>query len=166
MKEILLQYANYNIWANNRLIEAFMKLEEALLDREVISSFPSLRKTVYHTWAAEYLWLQRLEHVPQPVWLSNDYAVSFREGCREWAVVSDGLARLVGGLDDGLPFKQTVQYSDSKKQVHATQICDMLQHVFNHSTYHRGQMVTILRELGVTEIPGTDLIGFVRLSEV
>jgi len=38
----------------------------------------------------------------------------------------------------------------------------MIMHCMNHSTYHRGQIITLLRELGATEIPGTDMIAYIR----
>lgn len=164
MKELLLQYANYNIWANKLMIDAMLKLEEAQVDREIISSFPSLRKTVYHTWSGEFVWVQRLQQVAQPVWLAGTYTGSFAEACQDWQRVSGALAEQVNSYKDELALQQLVPYHDLKGNPHATRVCDMLNHVFNHSTYHRGQLVTMLRQLGVSEIPNTDLIAFVRMK--
>ena len=55
MKELLLQYAAYNIWANKLMIDAMLKLDKGIVDKELTSSFSSLRVTVYHTWSAEYI---------------------------------------------------------------------------------------------------------------
>ena len=59
MKELLVQYGTYNCWANQLIIDALLKLNDSDLDKEILSSFPSLRKTVFHTWSAEYVWVQR-----------------------------------------------------------------------------------------------------------
>lgn len=68
MKETLLQYAGYNIGANKLFIKVLQQLTKEQLDEQVNSSFPSLRKTVYHMWSAEDIWIQRLLLVEKPVW--------------------------------------------------------------------------------------------------
>ena len=163
MKELLQQYAGYNVWANKLIIDALLKLDEGAVDREINSSFRSLRKTVYHTWGAEYVWLQRLQLVEHPVWVANDYAGSFEEACTNWQNSSQVLSEFVGKQFDDKALTHVVQYYDSKKNAHKTPVYQVLHHVFNHSTYHRGQLVTMLRQAGVLEIPGTDFIGYVRL---
>src|SRR5688500_1763003 len=75
MKETLLQYTNYNLWANTKLTESLKSIGISLLDQEIKSSFPSLRKTIYHIWAAEQVWYMRL-HGESPPSLSeptNDF---------------------------------------------------------------------------------------------
>jgi uncharacterized damage-inducible protein DinB len=162
MKEILLRYADYNLWANKRIVEAMLNLDEIDADREVVSSFPSLRATVYHTWSAEYVWLQRLEFVEQPVWIQGSYTGTFAAACVEWERVSELLIQFVARQPDDLAFEQICQFHDRQGVAHKSEMGQILHHVFNHSTYHRGQMVTILRQLGLKEIPGTDLIAYFR----
>lgn len=162
MKEILLQYAGYNIWANKLIADAMMKLSDAQVDMELVSSFPSIRKTVYHTWAAEYIWLQRLLLAERPVWVAADFTGTFGEACGEWQKASGELLRFAQKQFDDNSFTHMVQYYDQKKNAHKTPVFQVLQHVFNHSTYHRGQMVTMLRQAGAQEIPGTDFIAYGR----
>ena len=58
---ILQKYSEYNLWANEILFSIIEKeLNDEKLDREIVSSFPSLRKTVYHIWDAEFIWQKRL----------------------------------------------------------------------------------------------------------
>jgi len=161
MKELLMQYASYNIWANKQMIDAISQLPVSQVDQEIISSFPSLRKTVYHTWAAEYVWLQRLQMVSVPVWVAADFAGSFSDACMEWERVSAALAAYIARQTDN-SLKEKIHYHDLRNNPHTTSVFDMLLHVFNHATYHRGQLVTMLRQLSVKEIPGTDFIAFVR----
>jgi uncharacterized damage-inducible protein DinB len=162
MKELLLQYAQYNIWANKRIIDALLKLDESSLDTEITSSFPSLRKTVYHTWSAEFIWLQRVQLVENPVWIESDFQGTFREACSEWLGVSAAMVQFTEKQYDDSAFTHVLQYYDRAKASHKMQVCQVLQHVFNHSTYHRGQLVTMLRQAGAKEIPGTDFVIFAR----
>jgi uncharacterized damage-inducible protein DinB len=59
-------------------------------------------------------------------------------------------------------FSHVLQYYDKKKQSFKTPVVDVLMHLFNHSAYHRGQLVTMIRIAGGTKIPATDFIAFVR----
>jgi len=164
MKELMLQYARYNMWANKCLMDVMTPLTEPQIDQVVISSFPSVRKTVIHTWSAEKIWLQRLELVLHPVWHAAEFKGSFVEACCNWVQSSALLAGYAENLPEGR-MQEYIHYHDLRNNPHATQVADMLQHVFNHSTYHRGQLVTLLRQLGITQIPSTDYIGYVRLNK-
>ena len=161
MKEILVQYAEYNAWANKKIIEVLLKLEEAV-DKEIISSFPSVRATVYHTWSAEFIWMQRLQLTENPVWMAADFKGTFEEACKEWLLVSDTLVQFTSRQYDDKAFAHILQFYDRAKASHIMPVYQVLHHVFNHSTYHRGQLVTMLRQLGLKEIPGTDFVVFVR----
>lgn len=162
MKELLTQYAEYNIWANKRIIDIMLKLEPSLADKEIASSFPSLKTTAYHIWGAENIWLQRLQLTEYPTWVANDFKGSFEEACAEWQRVSAALKQFIEKQYDDKAFAHVLQYYDMKKNSHKTPVFQVLNHAFNHSTYHRGQLVTILRQLGQTDIPSTDFIAWTR----
>jgi uncharacterized damage-inducible protein DinB len=164
MKETLLQFARYNVWANKRIIEAMLKLDEELFDKEVVSSFSSIRKTVLHVWGAESIWLQRLELKEQPVWIADSFDGSFTEACNEWQKASEALLQFVEKQFDDRAFEHVFQYYNLKKQSFKNPVYATLLHVCNHGTYHRGQLITMIRQLGATKIPETDFIVFVRLK--
>jgi uncharacterized damage-inducible protein DinB len=161
MKELLTQYAAYNIWANNRIIDAMFELPAGAIDLEMLSSFKTIRETVIHTWSAENMWLQRLNNEPEPVWMAKSFDGSFEEACDNWRDDSHGIAEYVGACSEA-KFKEDLHYADLRGNEHTTPVFMVLQHVFNHATYHRGQLVTMMRTAGETKIPGTDFIGFVR----
>ena len=76
MKQILLNYTAYNLWANTKLLDVLKSLDPSLLDKEIKSSFPSLRKTFNHIWSAEEVWHRRLHgeslaSLPEP---GNDFS--------------------------------------------------------------------------------------------
>lgn len=161
MKEIFLQYACYNVWANKAIIDVLLQMEEDKIDEVVQSSFPSLRKTVYHIWSAEYIWLQRLLLTERPLWVQDVYDGSFEEACARWQEVSSLLKDFVSRQYDDKAFTHVFQYYNLKKQSVKNPVSRVLMHVFNHATYHRGQLVTIMRTVGVTKIPCTDFITFI-----
>ncbi len=152
MKELLLQNAHYNTWANKRVIDVLLKLEDHALDQEIVSSFPSLRATVSHTWSAEYIWLQRLQLAENPLWVESEFRGSMEQACNEWQNVSTQLIQFTERQYDDSAFGHVLQYYDRKKTSHKTPVFQVLQHVFNHSTYHRGQMITMLRQAWSKEI--------------
>ena len=160
MKELLLQYAQYNLWANKLMIDAMLKLKDGAVDAEISSSFPSLRRTVMHSWGAESIWLQRLLLEEHPVWQGDDLTIAFEDACNRWQVDSFLLVRFIDKQYDERGLKHVVEFYDHKT-AYKMPVYQVLQHVFNHSTYHRGQLVTMLRQLGVTKIPLTDFEAFV-----
>jgi uncharacterized damage-inducible protein DinB len=162
MKELLLRAARYNAWANDHFIQLLVTLSDEELDMEITSSFPSIRKTVMHIWGAEDIWLQRFESVQQPVWKPGTYSGNIISLCDEWRIASAELIRFTGMLKEEAEFSRVVTGLNLKGEPFADVLSAGLKHVFNHSTYHRGQLVTMLRQAGVSAIPQTDLIHFAR----
>ncbi len=164
MKELLLRAARYNAWANGLFTGSVREQPDGVLDREITSSFSSIRKTVIHVWSAEDTWLQRLESVPDPAW-QGKFSGSIAEVCDRWNESSAKLVRFVESKEDEAAFTERISYKNLKGDPCYDRIDAILQHIFNHATYHRGQLTTMLRQAGVTTIPGTDLITFARMTE-
>jgi uncharacterized damage-inducible protein DinB len=165
MKELLLEYAQYNVWANNLIIEALLKLDNGVVDKEITSSFPSLRATVCHTWSAEYIWFQRLQLATQPLWIESSFKGTFEEACQGWQMVSEALSQFTVNQSGNNSFTDMLLFEDRSKVSHQMPVYQVLLHVFNHTTYHRGQLVTMLRQVGVAKMPGMDFILFARKKE-
>jgi uncharacterized damage-inducible protein DinB len=161
VKELLTQYASYNVWANERLCSLIMTLPEELVHQTVVSSFPTIHKTLLHVWDAESVWWQRLKLSENVVWQSTIKEYSIEE-------VIMGLQQqdklFVEWITDATvaALEHVFAYQNSKKEQFKQPVFQMLLHLFNHGTYHRGQLVTMLRELGVEKIPPTDFIVFSR----
>ena len=159
MKEILVNYTEYNLWANTKLLDVLKGIEPSLLDKELKSSFPSLRKTMHHIWGGQEVWLQRLSgksltSFPEPI---NDLA-EFRKA---FVACSQSYIDLVKEKDEKY-FTQVCSYKAFVGTSYTNTHWEMIMHCMNHSTYHRGQIVTMLREVGLTTIPSTDLMGYFR----
>ncbi|NIT88247.1 MAG: damage-inducible protein DinB, partial [Gemmatimonadetes bacterium] len=113
-----------------------------------------------HILAAEWVWLSRWGgHSPTAMPEAWDASTvdTLRE---EWTKVEDDQKAFLSNLDErGL--RETIAYRDTKGNPFRQPLWQMLRHVVNHSTYHRGQIVTMLRQLGA-EAPATDMILFHR----
>jgi len=163
MKELLLRICEYNAWANQRFIDVLSTVDAAIPDQEIISSFNSIRATVQHTWGAEDIWLQRLTQVPNPVWAGLHFKGDFHTLLDLWRKSSDGLTHFVKSLEDPTAFSKILVVEHLNNERFHYEISAIIQHACNHSSYHRGQLVTMMRQAGIKTIPGTDLSSFVRI---
>lgn len=163
MKELIEDLAAYNAWADKRLLDAVGAMPPEVADTETVSSFPTVTGTFTHLYWAGRTWLRRLER-QEPVPATEDYRGRFPELASGLQALDAELAGWVSRQEESLlaaPF----EYYNTKKQLFRMPLYQCLVQAFNHGTYHRGQVVTMLRELGVTEIPGTDYIIFKRLEQ-
>ncbi|MEW6469615.1 MAG: DinB family protein [Bacteroidota bacterium] len=159
MKHLLETYTGYNLWANRRMAERLAALDPELLDAELKSSFPTLRRTVHHIWDAEIVWLSRMEG---KAWTWPPTARFKSPGITEFTGTSLEFANFTRAKGEDF-FHSELRYNDSKGRAWTNKGWEIVMHCMNHSSYHRGQLITLLRELGVNEnIPSTDLIGFFR----
>jgi len=162
MKEMLTQYAAYNQWANNLIIEAMLQLPEESTALQMSSSFSSLMATVLHTWSAEHIWLQRMQQVTEPEWKEATFNGSFADACAGWRQTSaQALAFVAQQTHETL--KDRLSFRDRKGDARSMTLHQIMLHMFNHTTYHRGQMVTMMRKAGATLIPQTDFIAWAML---
>ena len=161
MKQILQQYAVYNIWANQRILDCINNLSDDQIDREIASSFSSIKKTVLHIWDAESIWWQRLKLSEKISRFSEEFTGSFAELVKKLDQQSTEWKDWVDNATD-VQLQHVFAYQNTKKEQFKQPVYEMLLHLFNHGTYHRGQLVTMLRQLGVEKIPPTDFILFVR----
>lgn len=162
VKELLLQYARYNQWAHQRLLELINTLTTEQQHRTTPSSFNSLYKTVSHIWGAESIWFARL---------SNGTAKApgdpFNGSMKK---IIDSLKEVDENWVNWIREKSDSQLSDKMHYVNTAgqefyQPYDiLLTHIFNHNTYHNGQLVTMLRALGVEKIPVTDFVAWSRIQ--
>lgn len=161
MKEILTNYTNYNLWANTKLLNLLKEIDAARLDKELKSSFQSINKTVCHIWGAEDIWHQRLNGIEKPTAAGFNYSRDAIKAIDSALKMSAMFNKFVESKDES--YFQTYQsYKDLKGNSHSNPHWQIIMHCMNHSTYHRGQIVTMLREVGITTIPSTDMMGYFR----
>ncbi len=164
MKELLNQYAAYNLWANERLLNVALSLTDEQQQQLVESSFNSLHKTFLHLWDAESMWWQRIKLHENIISPSTAFNPSMKETATGLLNQSKEWKEWVENVKENM-LHHEFKYYNTKREYFKNTIWQTLQHVFNHGTYHRGQVVNILHQLKVEKIPVTDFIAYVRLPD-
>lgn len=161
MKDILLNYVQYNLWANKKIGDVVLGLSPAQFDQEIKSSFPSVRKTWCHIWGAEEIWHRRLQsesNIKVTVW---NFEGAHTDAVSGLLSQSEKFIKLIAAAEDEWLNKQNT-HQDIRGNTHTQAHWQMIMHCMNHSTFHRGQLITMFRQLGVQTIPQTDLIAYFR----
>lgn len=161
MKQLLQQYAAYNLWANKILLERLAQLPNEIVHKETGSSFGSMYKTFVHLMEVESVWWQRLklqEHVQMP---EKDIDENLEVLSKKLLTLSKQWSDWVHETNEK-NITHVFGYQNSKKEFFKQPVYEVLMHVFNHQTYHRGQIVTMMRQNGIDRIPATDFIAFCR----
>ena len=149
----------YNRWANARTLGAAATLAPDALTRDLGNSFPSVRDTLVHIYAAEWVWLMRWKGT-SPAGLDQGEFRDVAALRARWTALEQEQAGFLAGLSDA-DLVRSIDYANTKGQRYANPLGLLIQHQINHSTYHRGQVTTMLRQLGAQAI-GTDFVTFVR----
>jgi uncharacterized damage-inducible protein DinB len=151
----------YHYWARDRLLTAVEALTPEQYMRALGSSFPSVRDTLVHIYSAEWIWLSRW-HGESPTMLLQPAAYPDLATLRTaWDEHRAKLTAFVARLDDRT-LHEVIAYRTTDGQPWRQPLWHMLQHVVNHAAYHRGQVTTMLRQLGATPPKSQDLIAFYR----
>jgi len=151
----------YNSWATQRIADVILSLPEERQLAEVPSSFNSLHKTLLHMWDAESGWWQRLKLQERIIFPSEHFKGNMQELVSAVLQQSRQWEEWAGTASD-LLLEHVFQYQDRKGNQFKMPIYQMVHHVFNHGTYHRGQLITMLHQLGVEKLPSTDFVTWTR----
>jgi uncharacterized damage-inducible protein DinB len=150
----------YNAWANQRTLEACAGLTPEQFLQDLKSSFPSVRDTLAHIYGAQFIWLERWNQrtpnaLPKPADFPDHEAIRAR-----LTEMDQSLIAYASSLSDS-DLSKSIDFKLLNGTPMSGMIGPMLQHVANHGTYHRGQIATMLRQLGTKGI-STDLIAYHR----
>jgi len=149
---------DYNRWANERVLDAVAKLTPEQFNKDLENSFRSVRGTLVHILSAEWIWLERW-HGTSPRSMLDAEQLSDVAAVRErWAKVESQRAELIRSLTPER-LESVISYVNVRGQTFAYPLWQMMVHVVNHSTYHRGQITTLLRQVGAKPV-STDLLRF------
>ena len=151
---------DYNAWANRRSLEAAASLSNDQFIKPMGSSFPSVRDTLAHICGAEWVWHERFQG-NSPSALPDLSSLNTAEalGAR-WLEQESQLLGFVARLTQS-DLDCVMEYKTLKFGVYSNPLWQSMQHLVNHGTYHRGQVTTLLRQLGAKPIL-TDLMHFYR----
>jgi len=148
----------YNRWANGRVFERLAKLPQDDFTRDLGSSYPSLRDTALHIIWAEWIWLERwLGTSPQLVFQARDFATVHAIETKRSEVERGQQVFLDSLRPERL--REVVPYVNLQGHTWRYPLWRQMVHVANHSTYHRGQLTTMLRQVKA-EVVNTDFLVF------
>ena len=156
---------DYHYWARDRLLDAIDALSPEQFTRDLGSSFKSVRDTVAHTYAAEWAWYQRWLGQSPTALLPYDQFPDVASIRTVWTEHEAKMRAYVEGLGDA-GVDKVIDYTLLNGSAGSTPLWQMLQHVVNHASYHRGQVTTMLRQLGATPAKPMDMIAYYRVSGV
>lgn len=165
-EDIQLLY-QYDRWANGRVLDALSTLSDEEFNRDLGGSFPSIRNTLVHILGGDWIWLTYWKEPPQ-----DDQEVASLRARRDalltpegfataaalrarWSEIESELAEFVNSLADE-SLEQLLPFRDTKIKLRL-----LMQHLANHSTYHRGQIALMMRQLG-HQPPATDFHVFLK----
>jgi len=152
---------DYHYWARDRMLDAVEALAPQQFTRELGGSFRSVRDTLAHLYGAEWIWYSRWQGEAPTALPTPDQFPDVASIRQAWRDHEKRMRAYVDGLDDhGL--ERVIAYKLLSGQPGASVLWQMIQHVINHASYHRGQVTTLLRQLGAAPPKSTDLITYYR----
>jgi uncharacterized damage-inducible protein DinB len=152
---------DYHYWARDRVLDAVGALTPEQFTRDLGSSFKSIRDTLVHVYGSEWAWHSRWNGVSPTALLPAEEFPDVETIRRAWTGHELKMRAFLQGLgDDGID--RVFEYKTLAGHPGASPFWQMLQHVVNHGSYHRGQVTTMLRQLGATPAKSLDLIAFYR----
>ncbi len=155
LQNLIRSYAGYNAWANTKIADWLLTMDEALMYKEIPSSFNSIDNTIQHILRAQKFWVQ---FVTSKDTTNFDWSVKSNQALdnlKEIKLQSQYmLADLSAFTEENLLEILSLNTPWAKNNLNRF---EYIIHVINHSTYHRGQVITIARCLGIADnIPNTD----------
>jgi uncharacterized damage-inducible protein DinB len=149
---------SYNSWANLILLDPIAQQESEVFRKKIKSSFPSLQETFLHIYWAEELWLARWENLSYSHSINPDEYQTveiLRNAFENLFQKQSGCLKRLNPEDES----EVIAYQNTKGEHWEYRLDEMMQHLLFHSAYHRGQVVTLLRQEDV-DPPGTDFLVY------
>jgi len=156
------QLFDYNRWASRRLLDAAGELPPEELTRDLHGSFASVLDTLVHLLGAEATWLSRWQGSSPSAFPDAAELTSLPAVRRRWEELWVEQRAFLDGLSSA-ELEQSSSYRLFSGAEDVQRLGDLMRHVINHATYHRGQVVAFLRQLGKVP-PSTDYIRYLRES--
>ncbi len=150
---------SYHQWADRIVMDALSQLSRDHFEKDVGGKLRSARFRTIHIISALRTWIDRLEQkdVEYSSVVKKISELSKTEMLREWEHLNEHLEHVAANLTE----KDHITYKPSRGGTFSNSVEDIIFHVINHATYHRAQLILILRTLGLN-IPDTDYIFYIR----
>lgn len=150
-----LQMFNYNTWANQTILGRIKELPSSVLSQEVNSSFPTIAHALNHIYAVDTMWYLVVTGTGMPealqstIPLNESILHSVDEYANLYAQLSEQYREWFRSQSD---LEQTILLNNPFTRIRETSLAEIVLHLVNHGSYHRGNISTILRQLGHASI--------------
>jgi uncharacterized damage-inducible protein DinB len=158
--EALRSHFDYTAWASRRLVSAVSSLPAEELKKDFQTADHSILGTLVHVYAADRLWLGRIQGNLPARFIDPEKDMRMDVLQNDWPQLHSQWQGWTAGHDDD-SLRQKLSYKDLKGNPYETPLWQIVLHVVNHGTHHRGQVSGFLRALGYTP-PPLDLIFYYR----
>ena len=149
----------YMLWADRLTLAAVRQVPPEDLNREAGVSFGSLLGTMAHMLSSQRLWLSRFLGNPLTSIPTLDETPDLPSWIAVWEESASQIEAFVAGLSDEQLASSLTWNSIPDGEEHTLPLWQPVVHLVNHNTYHRGQVVSLLRQMGYVP-PKTDLVHF------
>jgi uncharacterized damage-inducible protein DinB len=153
LQKLMTNYADYNVWVNQQFVNWLSAKSDELLNQEVPSSYSSIAKTLLHILETEEYWYSVIAETA-PFERKENVILSTKEIFEGLLQSSAKLAKYIKSLSEEALSKE-IKIENPWFQCELP-LSEYLLQVVNHGTYHRGQIVTIGRNIGITDASNTD----------
>ena len=150
----------FHYWARDRMMTAVESLTPEQYARPLGSSFSSIRDTLNHIYNAEWIWYSRWNGV-SPTSFPKDEIPDLATLRAKWSEMEGNVRAYIDGAGD-TGVDRVIEYRLMSGKEGASPLWQMVAHVVNHASYHRGQVTTLLRQLGAVPAQSTDMITYFR----
>ena len=154
VRELLL----YTLWADRTMLSAVRAVSPEHLTRDAGVSFGSLLGTMVHMLGSQKVWLARFAGQTLDRRPTLEDLPDLLSWIHAWEEMAAGVEAFVAGLTDE-HLDDPISWTSSQGEPRTAPLWQPVLHLVNHSTYHRGQMASLLRQLGF-QPPATDLIDY------
>ena len=148
--DFLRMHLQYTFWASGRVLDSLRSLPAGELERDCGNSHGGIFQTLLHIFYADRIWLSRTTTVPRATLFDPDETWTPDTLASAWASVAGEWLEWASGIDDA---HAVLHYRNLSGQANAVELWEMVMHVVNHATYHRGQVTTMLRQCGREPVP-------------
>lgn len=163
MKDLLLNYVKYNFWANTRLTDKLKSISPEAWDKEQKSSFKTIRLTLLHIYDAETIWYERLNGTSLSKMPSDGFTDTNETAIGLLLEGSKKFIHFMNGQSEET-LQSLCNFKSLEGTEYSTMVSDIILHCMNHSTFHRGQIIMMLRNCDIDVLPSTDYITYIRLN--
>ena len=158
LKELL----DYHYWARDRVLAALDVLTSEQYTRDLGSSFRSIRDTAVHMYAAEWVWYERWQGESPKALIKGETIQDVAALRHVWVEHEAKMRAFLETMAQRDALDRVIPYTLFSGDRGESLFWQMLQHVVNHASYHRGQITTMLRQTGAAPPKPMDLIAFYR----